>query len=50
MVDGECFLGGTGLPYFYLPSPDPTAIDVDANNQIVLSFTEAALPQLVGED
>jgi len=50
MVDGECFLGGSGLPYFYLPSPDPTAIDVEADSQIVLSFTEAALPQLVGED
>jgi len=38
----------TGLPYFYLPSPDPTAVDVNANNHITLSFTEAALLERAG--
>jgi len=47
VVDGGCFLDSSGLPYFYLPSPDPTAIDVNAKNSIVLSFTEAALASRV---
>jgi len=52
IVDGGCFLEGSGYPVFYLPTPDPTNIDIEADdkNNIVLSFTEAALPQLVGDD
>jgi hypothetical protein len=38
----------TGLPYFYLPSPDPTAIDVKADAHITLSFSEAALQERAG--
>jgi len=33
----------TGLPYFYLPTPDPTTLDLRANNHIALAFSEAAL-------
>jgi len=40
----------TGLPVFYLPTPDPTSVDVLANPNIALTFTEAALPELIGED
>lgn len=50
VTDGECIFASTGLPVFYLPSPDPTAVDVVANSNIALSFTEASLPDLVGED
>lgn len=52
VVDGGCFLDGSGYPVFYLPTPDPSAADLgaDEKNNLVLSFTEAALPQLVGED
>lgn len=50
VADGVCFLGSSGLPYFYVPSPDPTAIDIKENNRISLSFTEAALSERVGED
>eukprot|EP00966_Prymnesium_polylepis_P239384 5535950-Prymnesium_polylepis.1 len=38
----------TGVPYFYLPTPDPTAIDVGANSRVTISLTEAALPQRAG--
>lgn len=41
-------VGSTGVPYFYLPSPDPTQVDVSADNHITLSFTEAALPERAG--
>ena len=37
----------TGVPVLYLPTPDPTAIDVDANPHVSLSFSEAALPDRV---
>ena len=33
----------TGLPVFYLPTPDPTAVDSRKNANITLSFSEAAL-------
>ena len=38
----------TGLPYFYLPTPDPTAVDVKADPHVTLSFSEAALPERAG--
>jgi len=50
IADGQCFLGSTGLPVFYLPSPDPTAIDIKKDNRISLTFTEAALAERVSED
>ena len=33
----------TGLPVLYLPTPDPSSIDVAANPHVTLSFSEAAL-------
>ncbi|KAL3900546.1 MAG: hypothetical protein SGPRY_012444 [Prymnesium sp.] len=33
----------TGLPYLYLPSPDPAAVDINADARVTLSFSEAAL-------
>jgi len=50
VVDGECLFTSKGLPVFYLPTPDPTNIDVASNNQIALSFSEAALPELVNDE
>jgi len=50
VVDGECIFSSLGLPVFYLPSPDPTSIDVQASNVISLSFSEAYLPELVGKE
>lgn len=50
IADGACFLGSSGLPYFYLPGPDPSAVDIAANPKITLSFTEAALGERVGTD
>jgi len=50
VADGACFLGSGGLPYFYVPAPDPTALDIKENNQITLSFTESVLSQRVGDD
>jgi len=35
----------SGLPVLYLPTPDPTAIDVRADPNVTLSFSEAALPE-----
>jgi len=49
-ADGTCFGSSTGLPYFYLPKPDPTMIDVLNNNNIALSFTEAALAERVDDN
>lgn len=34
---------GNGLPVFYLPTPDPTHVDVERDDSVVLTFTEAAL-------
>jgi len=50
IADGECFLDSTGLPYFYLPAPDPTAIDIESNDKIALSFAEASLAERLGDD
>ena len=30
-----------GLPYLYLPRPDPTAVDLRADARATLSFSEA---------
>lgn len=40
----------SGLPVFYLPTPDPTNIDVGDNPTIALTFTEAALAERVDDD
>ena len=37
----------TGLPYFYLPTPDPTAVDIRANSHATVSVSEAALHERV---
>jgi len=37
----------TGLPVFYLPTPDPTAVDIRANPSATLSFSEASLSERV---
>jgi len=50
IADGACFLGSSGLPYFYIPGPDPTAAGIKINHMISLSFTEAALAERVGDD
>jgi len=50
VTDGECFFASAGRPFFYLPNPDPTALDIKESNVISLSFSEASLPELVGED
>ncbi len=50
VTDGECFFASAGRPFFYLPNPDPTALDIKESNIISLSFSEASLPELVGED
>jgi hypothetical protein len=33
----------TGLPFLYLPTPDPTAVDLGANNHATISLSEAAI-------
>jgi hypothetical protein len=37
----------TGKPVMYLPTPDPTSVDIAANPHCAVSFSEAALPQRV---
>lgn len=37
----------TGLPVLYLPTPDPTAVDIHADAHATLSFSEAALADRV---
>lgn len=37
----------TGVPVLYIPTPDPTAVDVKANPHVTLSFSEAALAERV---
>lgn len=37
----------SGLPFLYLPTPDPTAVDIRANAQATISFSEAALGERV---
>lgn len=34
----------TGLPVLYVPTPDPTAVDLRANPHCTLSFSDASLP------
>ena len=36
------------MPIFYLPTPDPTNIDVQNNNVIALQFSEAAISERIG--
>ena len=33
----------TGLPFLYLPTPDPTAVDIRANAHATISLSEAAI-------
>ena len=44
MADGTG-KNSTGLPVMYLPTPDPTSVDIAADAHCSLSFSEAALPQ-----
>jgi hypothetical protein len=37
----------TGLPFFYLPTPDPSAVDIRSDPRITISLTEAALGERV---
>eukprot|EP00746_Dinoflagellata_sp_MGD_P019683 gnl/MRDRNA2_/MRDRNA2_145766_c0_seq1.p1 gnl/MRDRNA2_/MRDRNA2_145766_c0~~gnl/MRDRNA2_/MRDRNA2_145766_c0_seq1.p1 ORF type:complete len:300 (+),score=37.77 gnl/MRDRNA2_/MRDRNA2_145766_c0_seq1:50-901(+) len=37
----------TGLPVLYLPTPDPTAIDIRSNPSVAISFSEASLSERV---
>ena len=39
----------SGLPCLYLPTPDPTAVDVSKDPRVVLSLTEAALPERLSD-
>ena len=50
ITDGETLAKSTGLPKFYLPDVDPTAVDIQNENKLVLTFSEAALAQLVNDD
>uniref|UniRef100_A0A7R9ZQP8 CREG-like beta-barrel domain-containing protein n=1 Tax=Craspedostauros australis TaxID=1486917 RepID=A0A7R9ZQP8_9STRA len=43
IVDGSSLADCTGLPHFYLPTPDPTNVDVEANPEIAITMSEAAL-------
>lgn len=45
VVDGSSYNQSTGKPVFYLPTPDPTAIDISKNPTISLTFSEAALAE-----
>jgi len=49
VVDGSSYKESTGKPVFYLPKPDPTAIDVNNNPTITLTFSEAALAERLDE-
>lgn len=44
-VDGLSLQSSTGKPIFYLPTPDPTNIDVLQNQNISLQFSEASLAE-----
>lgn len=50
MVDGTDLTSSSGLPIFYLPTPDPTSKDIEKNNSIALTYTEAALSNRVNDD
>lgn len=45
IVDGKVYEESTGLPVFYLPTPDPTSIDIGKDSTISLSFSEAAIAE-----
>mmetsp|Transcript_22527 Transcript_22527/g.25176 ORF Transcript_22527/g.25176 Transcript_22527/m.25176 type:complete len:474 (+) Transcript_22527:11-1432(+) len=47
VVDGESYQKCTGKPVFYLPTPDPTSVDVQQNPTISLTFSEAALAERI---
>merc|ERR1712157_300503 len=49
VVDGSSYKESSGKPVFYLPTPDPTAIDVSKNPTISLTFSEAALAERLDE-
>jgi len=50
VVDGKSLELSKGLPMFYLPTPDPTTIDITYDNRIILTFSEAALAKRVDSD
>eukprot|EP00578_Thalassiosira_sp_NH16_P007997 CAMPEP_0181128852 /NCGR_PEP_ID=MMETSP1071-20121207/28996_1 /TAXON_ID=35127 /ORGANISM="Thalassiosira sp., Strain NH16" /LENGTH=592 /DNA_ID=CAMNT_0023214773 /DNA_START=156 /DNA_END=1934 /DNA_ORIENTATION=- len=50
VVDGMCLMASTGLPVFYLPSPDPSSVDIKSNKKVALSFTESVLAETLGSD
>lgn len=37
----------TGLPFFYLPTPDPSAVDIRRDPRVTVSLSEAALGERV---
>lgn len=44
MADGVG-TNSTGRPVLYLPTPDPTSVDIAADAHCAISFSEAALPE-----
>jgi len=50
VVDGVSLESSTGKPIFYLPSPDPTNIDVAQNDNISLQFSEASLAERLDDN
>ena len=50
VVDGMCLMASTGLPVFYLPSPDPSTVDIKSTKKVALSFTESALAETLTND
>lgn len=50
ITDGGSLSTSTGMPTFFLPDVDPTAVDIKNENKIILTFSEAALAQLVSDD
>lgn len=43
VVDGKSTVDSSGLPVFYIPTPDATAIDIKHNPKIALTLSEASL-------
>lgn len=51
ITDGDSLSSSTGRPIFYLPDVDPSAVDMsESDDQIILTFSEAALAQRVTDD
>lgn len=50
LVDGTTLESSSGKPIFYLPSPDPTSIDVAQNGNISLQLSEASLAERLDEN